>query len=161
MALKDIVKGICDITRCKYDVYTKDRTDELLNTKANVNDTYNKGKMDEALTEKLNKSDFAVITGTMEVGANNTGTADHPYPDGFTVWNTYVMTQLAKPIGSQGVYQTGQVVSTTDGNGALTLMGAQTNPKVTLREDGIRIACVNPNSDGAFIFDYKIMILKM
>lgn len=30
MALKDIVKGICSITRCKYDVYTKEKTDELL-----------------------------------------------------------------------------------------------------------------------------------
>lgn len=30
MAIKDIVKGICNITRCKYDVYTKERTDELL-----------------------------------------------------------------------------------------------------------------------------------
>ena len=29
MAVKDIVKGICNITRCKYDVYTKERTDEF------------------------------------------------------------------------------------------------------------------------------------
>lgn len=32
MAVKDIVKGICNITRCKYDVYTKDKIDELLGT---------------------------------------------------------------------------------------------------------------------------------
>lgn len=39
MAIKDIVKGICSTSRCKYDVYTKDRTDELLGTKANANVT--------------------------------------------------------------------------------------------------------------------------
>lgn len=30
MAIKDIVKGICNVTRCKYDVYTKEKVDELL-----------------------------------------------------------------------------------------------------------------------------------
>ena len=30
MAKKEIVKGICDITRCKYDVYTKEKVDEML-----------------------------------------------------------------------------------------------------------------------------------
>lgn len=30
MAIKDIVKGICNITRCKYDVYTKEKIDEML-----------------------------------------------------------------------------------------------------------------------------------
>ena len=39
MAVKDIVKGICNITRCKYDVYTKEKTDELLETKANADTT--------------------------------------------------------------------------------------------------------------------------
>ena len=39
MAIKDIVKGICNITRCKYDVYTKEKTDELLETKANADTT--------------------------------------------------------------------------------------------------------------------------
>lgn len=29
MAIKDIVKGICNITRCKYDVYTKEKIDEM------------------------------------------------------------------------------------------------------------------------------------
>ena len=30
MAIKDIVKGICNISRCKYDVYTKEKIDEML-----------------------------------------------------------------------------------------------------------------------------------
>lgn len=29
MAIKEIVKGICNITRCKYDVYTKEKIDEM------------------------------------------------------------------------------------------------------------------------------------
>ena len=30
MAIKEIVKGLCPITRCKYDVYTKEKIDELV-----------------------------------------------------------------------------------------------------------------------------------
>ena len=29
MAIKDIVKGICSTSRCKYDVYTKEKIDEM------------------------------------------------------------------------------------------------------------------------------------
>lgn len=36
MALKDIVKGICNITRCKYDVYTKEKIDEMFEEKIKI-----------------------------------------------------------------------------------------------------------------------------
>lgn len=71
MAIKDIVKGICNITRCKYDVYTKEKTDELLeevNTtlgaKANSSDVYTKTETDDLLDTKANSSNVYSKTET-------------------------------------------------------------------------------------------------
>lgn len=49
MAIKDIVKGICNVTRCKYDVYTKERTDELLEAKANSEEVYTKEETEQLI----------------------------------------------------------------------------------------------------------------
>lgn len=42
MASKDLVKGYCKESKCEYDVYTKEKTDELLNTKADSTNVYTK-----------------------------------------------------------------------------------------------------------------------
>lgn len=75
MALKDIVKGICDITRCKYDVYTKEKVDELLSEKANVSEIYTKGN-------------FAVINFTNTAKKQ---VSEVNYPTGFTMDNCVVI----------------------------------------------------------------------
>ena len=71
MAIKDIVKGICNITRCKYDVYTKERTDELLEAKANSEDVYTKSDIDDSLETKVNKS--SITSGTAEPSGGEDG----------------------------------------------------------------------------------------
>ena len=78
MAIKDIVKGICNVTRCKYDVYTKERSDELF---------------------KL-KGDFAILTGTLNVSdaANGTVVWNVPLPEGFDFQNTVIFGLTTQPI---------------------------------------------------------------
>lgn len=76
MAIKDIVKGICNITRCKYDVYTKERTDELLGTKANV-------KATNITTEGTDLNDYTTA-GTYFFKNGNIAPAN--IPEGINGW---------------------------------------------------------------------------
>lgn len=71
MAIKDIVKGICNITRCKYDVYTKERSDELFFVKENL----------------------AYITGTI---LTSSPTHSIEYPSGFNKDNCVVLSVMLK-----------------------------------------------------------------
>lgn len=61
MAVKDIVKGHCGDSKCTYDVYTKEKVDELLNK-------------------------YEVLTGTITSGMNNIA-----YPEGYTKDNCIVI----------------------------------------------------------------------
>ena len=109
MAVKDIVKGICNLTRCKYDVYTKERTDELLNevnttlgTKANSSDVYVKG-------------DFATITKALKMDSTGEiGSTGVNFPNGFTPDNSIVISTLHKV--APGVvdkrYSSGHILNT-------------------------------------------------
>ncbi len=45
MASKNLVKGYCKESKCEYDVYTKEKTDELLGDEYNSNSTYSKGDL--------------------------------------------------------------------------------------------------------------------
>lgn len=74
MAIKDIVKGICAITRCKYDVYTKERSDELFKI----------------------KGDFAVLTGSLDKN-DSIATKQINYPNGFTKENCVITSVLTRP----------------------------------------------------------------
>jgi hypothetical protein len=73
MAIKEIVKGICATTRCKYDVYTKEKIDGM----------------------------FATVTATItnETGVSN-GNTSVAYPDGFTKDNTAVISVLHNGSGN-------------------------------------------------------------
>ncbi len=97
MALKEIVKGICSITRCKYDVYTKDKTDEM------VSDLI---KTDLSLRSDIdtNASDIRSVesrittitsTGTVNETSGICG-IDFNYPDGFNKNNTMVLSVVYK-----------------------------------------------------------------
>lgn len=82
LATKDTVKGHCGTSRCTYDVYTKEKVDELLNGKASSNNVYV-------------KNDFAVLEGIVTVKAGSVGyTKTLPYPEGFTQENTVVISRI-------------------------------------------------------------------
>jgi hypothetical protein len=92
MALKEIVKGICDVTRCKYDVYTKEKMDELLEEKANSNE----------INEIYTKNNFAVIEGSLEglvfQEEQDQCAVSVNYPEGFTWQNCVVVSTEINPI---------------------------------------------------------------
>ena len=105
MALKDIVKGICETTRCKYDVYTKEKSDELLAEKQNKmtvdttptensSNPVGSGGVFKALSEKANASNFAILTGTMTQTGTQTIEKDIEYPEGFNKNNCIVVSSM-------------------------------------------------------------------
>lgn len=92
MALKEIVKGICGVTRCKHDVYTKEKMDELLEEKANVSE----------VNEIYKKDNFAVIEGGLEglvfQEEQDQCAVSINYPEGFTWQNCVVVSTEINPI---------------------------------------------------------------
>lgn len=94
MAIKEIVKGICSLTRCKYDVYTKEKTDELLESKANISD--------------VNAVDSKIVTltasGTVNSESNICGIKFN-YPEGFNKDNTMVLSVMYETPFLPGHYQ--------------------------------------------------------
>ena len=137
MAIKDIVKGICNVTRCKYDVYTKERTDELFKV----------------------KGDFAVVTGeiTME---NATGKVIVNYPDGFNKDNTVVISY-----GQTGINSGGPLDAINFGFGvhSLDYMSGSLPRNVALTSTNIEISIRNPLDDtaGSRTYNYKIVLMKI
>ncbi len=117
MAIKDIVKGICNITRCKYDVYTKEKTDEIVNginatagTKANSSDVYTKTEIDNKVTTLNNsigtkanssnvyaKGDYATITATVNTNSSSgVGSTKVSFPTGFNKDNCIILGVMYK-----------------------------------------------------------------
>lgn len=83
MPIKDIVKGICETTRCKYDVYTKEYMDNLLDLKADKDQT-----------------DFAVIEFTMTIPANSTKSMTLSYPYHYNEDSWMILSVLEKETGN-------------------------------------------------------------
>jgi hypothetical protein len=96
LAVKDIVKGHCGDSKCTYDVYTKEKIDELL-VEANA-------RLDNVYV----KDNFAVLEGNYEgvVFAEPTNGALKmvDYPEGFTVNNTVIISKLLNNATSFGDY---------------------------------------------------------
>lgn len=82
MAIKDIVKGICEITRCKYDVYTKEKTDELLENKADSINVYAKGDFSVIRTTIVDKGDLTTVEKEVDL------------PEGFTKDNCVIISAM-------------------------------------------------------------------
>lgn len=152
MALKDIVKGICSTTRCKYDVYTKEKTDELLETKANKSDLDSK---------------FALLTGTITNDGTQVIQAEMLYPEGFNYGNCVVISSMLES-------NTGEenVVRWTSGTAmdSMSLATGGLMHKVTLHSDKIdirgRSVTISDEHEllaGAITNDYmyKIVLMKI
>ena len=171
MAVKDIVKGICNITRCKYDVYTKERTDELLEvkanseevnatmgTKANSEDVYTK---EEATTTFLGKGDVAVLTGNLKIeGDNAVAVASIKLPEGFTKENCLLISIMSEPIlnGQGGMYYLNNV-QPLFGEVSVNLTGNSTGDYVAVTF--YRKGNLNQVETIYYEINYKVVIMKI
>ena len=159
MAIKDIVKGICNITRCKYDVYTKERTDELLDVKANSNNVYTKTETNNLLNNKVNtsdaivKGDIAIISGEIWCAKESGGEVEWDYPSGFNKDNCVVISH------GVNVNQDGYSYGHTTNSAVGTING--TNDRyVTLGANKITIWTHNP-AEYNNIYPYKVVLMKV
>lgn len=129
MALRDIVKGFCRDSKCLWDVYTKEKADELLKNKANSsevytkNSIYNKEEIDEFLEDTYTKTEIdnkvASINNTTsdlrimvlarkmssdfeELTANvsEIGIVNFSYPSDFTYTNCVVVSAMYSSDGT-------------------------------------------------------------
>ena len=145
MAIKDIVKGICNITRCKYDVYTKERTDELLKTKLTSSDVYVKG-------------DFATVIANITIGDDGLlGNVTVPFPDGFTKDNCIVISTMYKNSNEHryrnGYIQTGSAI--TNIVVGLGLKNGTDDSKITIE------AYSNDELMGGATYNVKVTLMKI
>lgn len=167
MAIKEIVKGICNITRCKYDVYTKEKTDEIVEeinatseTKANKNDVYTKTEINNLLSSKANSSDvyvkgnFAVLTGIATSAGSSIKTE---YPSGFTYDNCVIISAMSK----YSYNLSGNEI--TDGNWTLNNQGLSTyEPSFVLQTGGVysMFTVVSGASPTPTKMHFKIVLMK-
>lgn len=96
MAIKEIVKGICGTSRCKYDVYTKEKMDELLSEER----AYTDGTSEEiigAVTAMLQMvPEIAMINVTLTGEVGTQVRTEVSYPEGFSKDNTNVVSIMEK-----------------------------------------------------------------
>lgn len=168
MALKEIVKGICDVTRCKYDVYTTEKIDELLEEKQssievdtipteNSSNPVESGGVFTALKEI--KDSFSVISGEITVEGNSNASVSVNYPTGFTKDNTYVISNMASTVLKPDVYQAGVVGSIN--NEGIVQTSLKVNPTVRLDEEQINISCTNTTNGDPITLKYKVVVMKI
>lgn len=150
MAIKEIVKGICNITRCKYDVYTKEKTDELLNNKANTTDVD---------LNYLAKKNIFVLTGDLEVSDGGITSAIKSYPKAMSLENCAILCVLTQPYNANGP---------TDYWAYDNVQGGIGCTQVTLKSDGIHIDLYKngPLDNGNFSLyytglKYKIIVMNI
>lgn len=102
---------------------------------------------------KKSNADFALLTGTMEIGANGYAYANLNYPSGFNVNNAVVISTMSTPLSGAEGYRFGEVISVTG-------QGSQLNPKVFLESDNIVAYALNSTSSSKTI-SYKIVLMKI
>lgn len=160
MASKDLVKGYCKESKCEYDIYTKEKTDELLNTKANSSDVYTKSEANNLLDTKINTGNFSVLTGSITVPAGSDGTVgtintNVSYPTGFTNNNCVpIAVGFKKQSDSNYIYEP----SSTNTSGAY--VKGYFNGYITMSSSNMVI--YNSNSgNSALNLNYKIVLMKI
>lgn len=133
MALMDIVKGICATSRCKYDVYTKE-------------------KMDEILSDTYVKDDYAVIE-LNDVAVATQHLVD--YPEGFDYNNSIVVSlaykQTDEVIPDSWKYP-GEIVYETSATTPYVVLSPQ---KIIIKDSGN--AVMHPEAN----ISYKVVLLKI
>lgn len=152
LATKDTVKGHCETSRCTYDVYTKEKIDEILN---NV----------------YVKDNFVVLEGIVTVKAHSAGQIkSFSYPTGFTKNNTVIISkQAGDPEGEFPFLADGQShlgITTEDiefinQNGSISF-GLQDKIVVWLNTSEIEIT-VNDDrmeNDYDYNWEYKVVLMK-
>ena len=145
LAVKDIVKGHCGDSKCTYDVYTKEKVDELL------------AEANERLNNVYVKDNFAVLEGNYKGVVFDAPTESAlkmiPYPEGFNVNNTVIISKMLNNATSFGdFYNDGFDYS--DGNIIEYF-------RVQLESDEIRIepTVKTPRTDWSD-YSYKVVLLK-
>lgn len=144
MAVKDIVKGICETSKCNYDVYTSEKVDELLD-------------------DLVASNRFAVLEGTLTLeasessGSSKTTQLDIEFPEGFNRQNCICLCVGASKHEDQYSYGIGLTSSLQMVTGSypryVTLGTNSDNTK-------IRLSVSNPSTTSASIY-YKIVLMKI
>ena len=179
----DTVKGFNKISKCNYDVYTKEKMDKLLNNKqgtltfdetptensanpvtsggihTTLGNIYTKTESD---TKFFENGKIAVLTGTLTNDGTKVITGTVNYPEGFNQSNCVVISSMFTINGSTK-YQYGSAMDTTSLINGLQshvkLMDDNINirgRKISINDDGTAVATVI-NSD----HQYKIVLMKI
>ena len=172
MATKELVKGQCGISKCVYDVYTKEKTDELLNEKSNATDVYTKTEADALLNNKANASDvfvkgnYATLTGSVSLTANTTAniqgnlltytSKEIAYPSGFNKNNCIVIAFGSTVDESLRGWIYGQHQAVSSKNGLL----GSVDRIAKLMDSSISIELGNFTAN-ALTVKYKIVLMKI
>lgn len=141
MASKDLVKGYCKESKCEYDVYTKEKADELLNAKVNI-------------------SNFAVLTGNVTVPSSSGGTSgtvntNVNYPTGFTKDNCApIAIGFKKQNDSDYLYEP----SSTNSSGAY--VNGYFNGYIKMSSSNVIIYSSNSGSSEINL-SYKLVLMKI
>jgi hypothetical protein len=142
MALKNIVKGICGTSRCKYDVYTKERTDELLEEKTNKSEVYL-------------KDNYAVLENSIIFPAGEYGgVVNIEYPTGFTKNNCIPISIMYK---HDGVWRNCMTYS----YGGDTITVKRVIPQVELRDTITVRITLNERTETETTQYTKVVLMKI
>lgn len=179
MALRDIVKGLCEKTKCYFDVYTKHYIDENIYTKENVEAKlseksntshshderyYTETEVNNKLASYKLKGDFAVITGSVTLAANEDisnnvakqTTWNVDYPSGFSKDNCVCIAFGGNKATNKG-YGYGHLI---ESDLALATATGVFPRAVVLNSDNIYCTALNP-AGNANTFNYKIVLMKV
>lgn len=133
MAIKETVKGHCGESKCTYDVYTKEKVDELLNEKVSSDNVYV-------------KDNYAVLEGIATVKAHTVGqTTTFDYPEGFTQDNTAVLSKLLGDAEGEELY-----FSTSEN------ITVWTNPN----DIEVSVSDNRENNEYDYNWKYKVVLMK-
>lgn len=154
LATKEVVKGHCGDSKCTYDVYTKEKTDELLN------DIYSKTETNNLISNKLIQIETIEGSFSRESGGDTPiSTKNIDYPTGFDKDNTILLAIGTRKTGNTNFPD--YAFGNTSDDAVDVLQAGSTRRIVRFKADNIELGFSGAQASDSLEVDYKLVIGKM